>query len=116
MKTTHIAGMLMVGIILFAAGYFLGTAQREDASDMDHAMEMMTTDLDGKTGADFDRAFLEGMIVHHQGAIDMAQAAKVNAVHQEIKDLSDAIITAQTSEIAMMRNWLSAWYGGNPTH
>ena len=116
MKTTHVITMVLGGVLLFGAGYFIGIAYEEDMPDMNHAMDMMTTDLDGKSGDDFDKAFLKGMIVHHQGAIDMAAAAKVSAKHQEIKDLSDAIISAQTTEIGKMQTWLSTWYGETTTH
>jgi uncharacterized protein (DUF305 family) len=51
------------------------------------------------------------MIVHHQGAVVMAQEALKNAKHQEIKDLAQNIITAQNKEIAEMQAWQVAWYG-----
>src|SRR3989338_8611398 len=59
---------------------------------MGSSMEDMMDSLQGKSGDDFDRAFIEGMIVHHEGAVQMAEQAKLNAKHQEIKDMSDAII------------------------
>ena len=58
---------------------------------------------------DIDRHFIEQMIPHHQGAIDMAKLAQKNAFHQEIKDMADDIISAQTNEINMMKNWQSSW-------
>jgi uncharacterized protein (DUF305 family) len=79
--------------------------------NMDDGMSMdeMTQALKGKTGDEFDKAFIDEMIVHHQGAIDMANLALKNAKHQEIKDLSDAIIKAQTTEIEEMKSWRSSW-------
>ncbi len=70
----------------------------------------MTAELQTKTGDDFDKAFIVGMIYHHQGAIDMANVALKNAGHQEIKDLAKNIITAQTTEIAQMKQWQQAWF------
>jgi uncharacterized protein (DUF305 family) len=75
----------------------------------------MTTSLEGKTGDDFDQAFLSGMIVHHQGAIDMARLAKQNAKHDEIKTLADEVIAAQTTEIADMKSWQNQWNYGTST-
>ncbi|MEX2028387.1 MAG: DUF305 domain-containing protein [Candidatus Curtissbacteria bacterium] len=72
-------------------------------------MDQMSQSLRGKTGDEFDRAFIDSMIEHHQGAIDMANLAKVNAKHQEIKDLADDIINAQTNEIETMREWQKIW-------
>ena len=58
----------------------------------------------------FDQRFITAMISHHQGAIDMAKMAQQMAEHQEIKDLTDAIITAQQAEIEQMQQWEQAWF------
>lgn len=76
------------------------------ATKIDH----MTTDMQLLTGNEFDRAFLEEMILHHQGALEMSAMAEKNAKRQEIKDLAKSIITSQTAEIQQMRNWISIWY------
>ena len=73
------------------------------------SMDDMTASLKGKTGDAFDKAFMSEMIVHHQGAIDMANLALTSANHQEIKDLAKNIMAAQTSEITEMKNWQSQW-------
>lgn len=78
---------------------------------MQDEMNSMTGMLQGKTGDAFDKAFLSEMIVHHEGAVQMAQQALQNAKHQEIKDLAQAIITAQNKEIAEMKGWEQQWYG-----
>lgn len=86
---------------------------------MDHSMhggmkgqmDGMMMELEGKKGDDFDRAFLREMIVHHEGAVEMAESALQNAKHQEIRDLSSAIISAQEKEIGQMKEWESEWYG-----
>ena len=76
---------------------------------MGSSMDEMMDSLDGKTGDSFDKAFISAMIVHHQGALDMAEEAKQNAKHQEIKSLADDIIEAQTKEINQMKDWQKAW-------
>jgi len=73
------------------------------------SMDDMMDELEGKTGDDFDRAFIEMMIPHHEGAIEMAQAARQSAGHQEIKDMAEDIISAQQSEIDMMKGWQREW-------
>ena len=78
--------------------------------NMADMMASMNAALKGKTGDAFDQAFLAEMIVHHEGAVEMAELALVNAKHQEIKDLAGAIIAAQNKEIAQMKAWQKAWY------
>lgn len=77
--------------------------------DENMSMEGMVEALKAKTGDDFDKEFTSLMIEHHQAAIDMANLAKQNAKRQEIKDLADDIISAQTSEIKMMQDWQELW-------
>lgn len=83
---------------------------------MDHSamgmmddMAGMTAMLEGKTGDDFDRTYIEQMILHHQSAINMAAPGKTNAQRQELKDLTVAIVDAQSREIALMKQWQQDW-------
>jgi uncharacterized protein (DUF305 family) len=73
------------------------------------SMEDMTEELKNKSGEDFDKAFIEMMIDHHEGAVSMAKLSESRAKHDEIKQLSNDIITAQTEEIIEMRKWQSNW-------
>lgn len=77
------------------------------------AMAMGDMEVSSDASKPYDQRFLEAMISHHQGAIDMATMAKAMAEHQEIKELADAIITAQQAEIEQMQEWLQTWYGVN---
>ena len=58
---------------------------------------------------DFDRAFVEEMIPHHQMAVMMATMLKNGTNRSEMKKLADEIIAAQNSEINQMRDWLKNW-------
>lgn len=89
---------------------------RTNMDDGDMTMSQMADMLKGKTGDDFDETFLSEMITHHEGAIDMANLAKTNAKHQEIKDMANDIITAQSKEIDQMQTWQGEWgYKDVPT-
>lgn len=89
----------------------------DDMGQMDHSqmsvddmsMGAMMTELQGKSGDEFDKVFLQAMIAHHYGAVDMAKAAKTDAGHQELKDLADEIISAQDKEIKQMQQWQKDW-------
>jgi uncharacterized protein (DUF305 family) len=82
-----------------------------DESSISNTMSDMTSGLQGKTGDDFDKAFIQEMIIHHEGAVAMAQQALQQARHSEIKVMAQDIIDAQTREITTMRGWLRSWYG-----
>ena len=58
----------------------------------------------------FDQAFVDAMIQHHGSAIDAAQSALRYASRDEIRQLAEAIIDAQSREIDQMREWRAAWY------
>ncbi len=73
------------------------------------SMDGMSNSLANRSGDKFDKVFIEQMIDHHQGAIDMAELAKKNAKHSEIKKMADDIIRAQDSEIDQMKDWQKAW-------
>lgn len=88
-----------------------GHMMSDNNMGMGDMMDSMMMGLNGKTGDAFDKAFIDEMIVHHEGAVDMAEAALKNAKHQEIKDMANAIISAQTKEIIQMKEWRSSWYG-----
>jgi uncharacterized protein (DUF305 family) len=60
--------------------------------------------------APFDAQFIDGMIVHHQGAIAMAKDALNKAEKPEIKALAQAILKAQDAEITQMQGWRKQWY------
>jgi len=88
------------------------TNTTEQTASTDHSsmsMADMNKELATKTGDDYDKAFLEMMIVHHQGAIDMASLSPTRAKHDEIKTLSQDIITAQKKEISDMQQWQMDW-------
>ncbi len=80
------------------------------AMDMSGMMADMNAALRGKTGADFDKAFLDEMIVHHQGAVDMAKLVLTSSQRPELKTFANEIITAQSREIGQMQAWKGTWF------
>ena len=90
-------------------GMDMSRVQDKSAGHMGMSMNGMQTQLGGKTGDDFDRTFIDMMIAHHEGAVQMAKQAKQYAKHDEIKKMADDIIAAQTKEIATMQTWRKDW-------
>jgi len=51
-----------------------------------------------------DKVFIDAMVPHHQGAIEMARVALGNAEHEEVKELSQNIVSTQQSEIEELKS------------
>jgi uncharacterized protein (DUF305 family) len=104
---------LAIGVLL---GYGLwGTKTARAPMDhgqmtMDESMDSMTANLAGKTGEAFDQAFLQEMVVHHQGAVVMAKQVLATSKRPELRKLAEGIITAQTTEIKLMQDWEKNWF------
>lgn len=64
----------------------------------------------GPADAEFDLRFIDAMIPHHQGAVEMAKAAQQQSKRPEILKLAADIIQAQDKEINQMQQWRQAWY------
>ncbi|MBW4614011.1 MAG: DUF305 domain-containing protein [Desmonostoc vinosum HA7617-LM4] len=64
----------------------------------------------GPADANYDLRFIDAMILHHQGAVEMAEAAQEKSKRPQMKKLADDIIKAQNREIKQMRQWRQAWY------
>lgn len=105
---------LLYGLI----GFFIGglivsiaatTFEKPDRPASDTSMNQMVTSLREKQGDDFDKAFLEAMIVHHEGAVEMAKLSETHAKHDEIRQLSGEVISAQATEIRQMKQWQKSW-------
>jgi uncharacterized protein (DUF305 family) len=117
MKAWSLALLLAVAFLLAACGG-AGSGQQGDQSgghgQMDHgqmghgSMGMgskgMAKQMVMENGKYSDRAFIDAMVPHHQGAIAMAEVALKNAEHEEIKELSRNIVSTQQSEIEELKS------------
>ena len=59
------------------------------------------------SGAAFDRMFLQMMIRHHEGAIEMARAASQQGQHPDVRELAEKVVADQAAEIDEMRELLA---------
>jgi hypothetical protein len=85
-------------------------ADRQDNSDETQflsenqtAMNKMMKDMAVKPTGDIDRDFVEMMVPHHQGAVDMAQAELKYGHNEQLRRLAQEIIVTQQQEITVMR-------------
>ncbi len=106
---------LILGLVL---GYFVGANRLNGImgdnanapTPMHGAMSGMMGSIEGKTGDVLDLAFLDGMIIHHEGAAAMATLLLQSTKRPELIKLGNDIITAQTQEIGMMKQWRKDWF------
>lgn len=77
---------------------------------MNMSMNGMMSQMSAVTGIERDEQFLRMMVVHHQGAIAMAESIKTTTERQELKEMADSIISAQSEEIDQMKQWLQDWF------
>lgn len=61
----------------------------------------------GMSGPAFDRMFLESMVEHHRGAIEMAEAQLQDGQNPEALALAEDVIAAQTAEIEEIEQLLA---------
>jgi hypothetical protein len=127
--------LVIVGFILSSNGAFslLGTTVVRENISMGHDMDDMDTSEMKKsssvgshqtpqahivTGSNpymmspitSEKQFLKDMKLHHEAAVVMAQEVlKVKNIHVEVRTLANNIISAQTTEIKMMKDWITDW-------
>lgn len=70
--------------------------------------EDQMNDLMAASGSDWDRMFLEMMIEHHEGAVEMAQVEVEQGENPDAVSLAEKIISDQQAEIAQMRQLLDS--------
>jgi len=78
------------------------------SQEQQQAMKM-SADL-GAADPEFDLRFMNAMIAHHQGALDMAKDALQKSQRPEVKKLAQEIIDSQQAEIDQMQQWRQAWH------
>lgn len=85
-----------------------GNGSKGQHSGMDHGRmggeEMARRMLEDKEGNYSDRRFIDSMVPHHEGAVEMAEVALENSGREEILDLSRDIVRTQEAEIGELQD------------
>ena len=93
-------------------GGSFGTMGRRSPGRMGGMMGGGAVDLEDLEAADeFDKAFIEQMIPHHQMGIMMSRMAGIATDRSELRGLTQSIIETQSREVVLMQDWYDEWYG-----
>jgi len=99
-----LAAAIAFGSAAFAAGQRVGSPDEAAfLAENDQAMTRMMDGMSVKPAGDVDRDFVQTMIPHHQGAIEMAQAELRHGRNEQLRRIAQEIVVEQQQEIVAMR-------------
>ncbi len=104
-----LVGFFIGGLLVSIAATTFDKPSFDYRDEASTSMTEMANRLKSRSGDDFDSAFIAEMIVHHEGAVEMAKLSSERAKHTEIKGLSADIINSQEQEIERMKQWQKMW-------
>jgi len=120
MQSLTRAGTLSAAAILTLTLAACGSNDDGSMAGMDHSSSSSSAPSSSSSSPAVDAehnaadiSFAQGMVVHHRGALDMAEMAVAQASTAEVQDLARKIQAAQQPEIDQMNAMLTAW--GEPT-
>lgn len=90
-----------------------GDALIDGDGALQHMMDEMMFIGRGESGEAYEEAWLRGMVVHHLGAVAMAENLLEETDRPELIELGNNIIESQSKEIEQMRGWLQTWFSEN---
>lgn len=91
---------------------FLNAATPSSSSSTTTSTTMTkTTTMNGKS---YDAQFLDRMIKHHQDGISMAKMAQQKSQSQELKDMTQKMISDQQKKLTQMQQWRNDLYSNVP--
>ena len=103
-KTDHLLGAAPIQYVADRPDH---SEEQAFLSENSAAMKKMMADMTIKPSGDVDRDFVEMMVPHHQGAVDMAKAELKYGHNEQLRRLAQEIVANQQREIAVMRNAVS---------
>jgi uncharacterized protein (DUF305 family) len=101
------AGILIGGLLVWV---LVSSAINNNSTGMMQMMGIRNNNNSSNMSNNIDRHFIEQMIPHHEGAIEMAELALERSNRSEIKTLANSIIKSQSEEIDKMKKWYTSWY------
>ncbi|MEU9399570.1 DUF305 domain-containing protein [Streptomyces sp. SID4985] len=107
MTTRHTFRTAALGAVTLSAALLLGACGGDRTDTGAHSAHGATATAAAHNAQDV--AFAQGMIPHHQQALEMARLATGRTDSAQVKDLAARIEKAQDPEIRTMSGWLKSW-------
>ena len=104
-RAALVAGLMVSASTLAAQGAPIVQPGAPGAAPRTISAEQATS-LAARTFTDSDITFMQGMIVHHQQAVDMAGLVKDRTSNEDVVAVAGRIDASQADEITFMRGWL----------
>jgi uncharacterized protein (DUF305 family) len=110
----------VISLVGFAFLFSYAVAAEKEKSGMKHDdmdkmnMTPMVDMLKGKSGDEFEAAYLGMMIVHHKEGVKMANMALEKATSPQLKQMMEKTKSEQQADIDKMTGWLKEWYSKSP--
>ena len=108
MTKPHISALLLLSL---TSGYALAESTDTQQMHKDYMAPMAGMGdamHQGVMAKDPDVAFAQGMLPHHQGAVEMARVELKYGKDPQMRKLAESIIAAQEAEIKQLQSWLQA--------
>jgi uncharacterized protein (DUF305 family) len=95
--------LFVLAIAASCAALAAGPDEKAFLAENQAAMKKMMMAMQIKPSGDVDRDFVDMMVPHHQGAVDMAEAVLRYGRNEQIRRIAQSIVAAQQQEIVAMR-------------
>jgi hypothetical protein len=98
--------MTLLCLITFAGSIAFPAELQESQylAEMNEAMIRMQQAMEAPSVGDIDADFVEMMVAHHQGAIDMARLQLRYGHNEQLRRIAQGIVVEQQQEITAMRH------------
>lgn len=107
--TTLLAGPMLAGALVLTGCSDDSVASHTNSTDSGSAASTSASGSEEAAFNDADVSFAQGMIPHHEQAVEMAQLAGGRAQDSRVLDLAGRIEAAQQPEIDTLTGWLEEW-------
>ena len=110
-KTSPFVALMAAALLLVACGDDDDEGEAADTARTPSPSSAMASPsvTAGSEHNDADVRFAQGMIVHHRGALAMAELGEEKAKSSDVRALAKQIRAAQEAEVQTLRSWLNEW-------